>query len=49
MTIKHPRKQKKLRKAKMAKKNLKSFLSGTFGFDPKEYLDKFFLFDLNLQ
>ena len=43
---KHPRERKKLIEKKMAKKNSKSILSGTFDFDPEEYLDKSLLFDL---
>ena len=30
----------------MAKKNFKSILSGTFNFNPEEYLNKSLLFDL---
>ena len=44
--IKHPREQKNFLKKKIAKKNSKSILLGTFDFDPEEYLDKSLLFDL---
>ena len=30
----------------MAKNNSKAIISGTFGFDPEDYLDKSLLFDL---
>ena len=43
---KHLRERKKLIKKKMAKKNSKSILSGTFDFDPEDYLKKLLLFDL---
>ena len=43
---KHPRERRKLIEKKMAKKNSKSILSGTFDFDPEEYLKKLLLFDL---
>ena len=33
-------------KKKIAEKNSKSILSGTFDFDPEEFLDKSLLFDL---
>ena len=50
VTIKQLREQKKLlekkKKKKIAEKNSKSVLSGTFDFDPEEYLDKSLLFDL---
>ena len=46
MTIKHLREWKKTARKKIAKKNSKSVLSGTFDFDPEEYLHKSLLFDL---
>ena len=33
----------------MAKKNFRSILSGTLGFDPEKYLNKSLLFDLKQQ
>ena len=46
VTIKQLREQKKLLEKKIAEKNSKSILSGTFDFDPEYYLDKSLLFDL---
>ena len=43
VSIKHPREQKNLLEKKIAMKNSKFILSGTFDFDPEEYLDKSFL------
>ena len=45
-TINHLRQRKKLCEQKMVENNLKLLLSGKFDFDPKEILDKSFLFDL---
>ena len=41
-----PRDRKKAIGRKMAKNNSKAIISGTFDFDPKDYLDKSLLFDL---
>ena len=42
----HPRDRKKAIEIKLAKNNSKAIISGTFGFDPEDYLDKSLLFDL---
>ena len=42
----HPRDRKKAIERKMAKNNSKTIISGTFGFDPEDSLDKSLLFDL---
>ena len=42
----HPRDRKKAIEIKLAKNNSKAIISGTFGFDPEDCLEKPLLFDL---